>query len=192
MRLIASILTASLAVVALPAAAQDAEPFTGASVVALGGIDHTSSGPGDPLTGFVYGGAVTYDLGEGKLRYGVEAEATGSTMDGCYTMGGTAVRSCTSFGRDLYVGGRVGVVLNPSLMLYGKAGYTNARATGTFDDPSTAASPDLRFEGNDDGYRLGGGLEYDAGKFLIRTEYRYSDYGADRRHQGTVAVGVRF
>lgn len=192
LRSFALLLSAPAALAAVPASAQDAEPFTGGSVVALAGVDHSNDGPGGGATGFLYGGAATYDLGAGKLRYGIEAEATGSTAYGCYKPTGGSTRSCTTADRDLYVGGRVGVVLSPSLMAYGKAGYTNFRSTTGIDDFATPGSPDTLIKGNDDGWRVGAGLEYSAGKFLIRSEYRYSDYGADIRHQGTVGVGVRF
>lgn len=192
MRSIALALSAAAALAAVPASAQDREPFTGGSVAAVAGVDHSGDGPGDGETGFLYGGAVTYDLGAGKLRYGIEAEATGSTAYGCYTPLGGSTRSCTTADRDLYLGGRVGVVLSPSVMAYGKAGYTNFRSSTGIDNFSTPGSPDTLIEGNDGGWRVGAGLEYNAGKFLIRSEYRYSDYGADTRHQGTVGVGFRF
>lgn len=189
---IALILPAALA--AVPAAAQDAEPFTGPSVVAIGGVDHASGG-GFKDTGVLYGGAVTYDLGAGKLRYGVEAEVTGSTKKGCESnLVVTGDRGCYNTGRDFYVGGRLGAVVSENVMLYGKAGYTNARLSGTYNDPATAANPDVRYGDNHGGYRLGAGVEIDAGNFLVRTEYRYSDYNdvAGARHQGTVGLGFRF
>ncbi|WP_423601691.1 outer membrane protein [Sphingomonas sp. MS122] len=180
--------------VAAPAMAQDAEPFTGPSIVAIGGVDHSSGGSDDP-TGFVYGGAVTYDLGSGSLRYGAEAEVTGTTTGECQTssIAGSSQRNCYHIGRDLYVGGRLGMVVAPNLMLYGKAGYTNVRIKESYDNLSTPASPDQKLAGNSDGYRLGAGMELDIGKFLVRTEYRYSDYDwGGHRHQGTVGLGFRF
>ena len=195
MRYFAKALILPAVLIAVPAAAQDAEPFTGPSIVALGGVDHSNGGSNDP-TGFVYGGAITYDLGSGSMRYGVEAEVTGTTTGGCVTStaGTINARHCYDMGRDLYVGGRIGAVVAPNLMVYGKAGYTNARTSGSFDNLATTAKPDSAYAANSDGYRVGGGLELDIGKFLVRTEYRYSDYSgiAGHRHQGTVGLGVRF
>jgi outer membrane immunogenic protein len=194
MRNFAKALIMPVVLVAVPAAAQEAEPFTGPSIVALGGVDHSSGGSGDP-TGFVYGGAATYDLAAGNVRFGAEVEVTGTTTGGCQTStaGGSSQRNCYDMGRDLYAGGRLGVVVAPNLMLYSKAGYTNARITETYDQLATPVSPDRRFAGNSDGYRVGAGAELDIGKFLIRTEYRYSDYNwGGHRHQGTVGLGVRF
>lgn len=195
MRIFAKALILPAVLIAVPAAAQDAEPFTGPSIVALGGVDHSSGGATDP-TGFVYGGAVTYDLGSGNLRYGVEAEVTGTTTGGCVnsTAGSVSASHCYDMGRDLYAGARIGAVVAPNLMVYGKAGYTNARVSGSFDNLATPAKPDTAYADNSGGYRVGGGLELDLGKFLVRTEYRYSDYSgiAGHRHQGTVGLGLRF
>ena len=198
MRKFAKALILPAVLAAVPAAAQDAEPFTGPSVVAIAGIDHagvTQAGRTNfEETGFLYGGAATYDLGAGKLRYGVEAEVTGSTRKGCMSnLSVTGDRGCYSGGRDLYAGGRLGFVASDNVMLYGKAGYTNARQTATYNDPVTPAN-NVNYSDNYGGYRLGAGVEYNVGKFLVRSEYRFSDYGglAGSRHQGTVGVGVRF
>ncbi len=193
MRYFAKALILPAVLIAVPAAAQDAEPFTGPSIVAVGGVDHLGGEFKD--TGVLYGGAATYDLGAGKLRYGVEAEVTGSTKKGCWT--GIVVandRSCSETGRDLYIGGRLGAVVSDNVMIYGKAGYTNARFSGTYDTPATSANPDDRVAENYGGYRLGAGIEYNMGKFVARTEYRFSDYGgiSGSRHQGTVGLGLRF
>lgn len=190
MRNVAKVLILPAALIAVPAAAQEAEPFTGPSVVAIGGVDHASGG-GFKDTGVLYGGAVTYDLGAGKLRYGVEAEVTGSTKKGCENNVIVAGdRACSNTGRDLYVGGRLGAVVSDNVMVYGKAGYTNARQSGTYSAPAAGYSS----ADNYGGYRLGAGVEYNAGNFLVRTEYRFSDYDGilGGRHQGTVGVGFRF
>ncbi|WP_343518344.1 outer membrane beta-barrel protein [Sphingomonas sp.] len=194
MRFFAKVLILPAVLAAAPAMAQEAEPFTGPSVVAVAGVDHTS-GAGVDDTGFLYGGAVTYDLGAGKVRYGVEAEVTGSTKGGCES--GLVVagdRGCYNTGRDLYIGGRLGAVVGQNVLLYGKAGYTNARLSGTYNDPATPASPDYDYADNHGGYRVGAGVEFNAGNFLVRSEYRYSNYDgiAGGRHQGTVGLGVRF
>lgn len=194
MRIFAKTLILPAILIAAPAMAQDAEPFTGPSVVAVAGIDHVGS---DTFSdnGLLYGGAVTYDLGAGKLRYGVEGEVTGSTRKGCASnVAVTGDRACFHTGRDLYIGGRLGAVVAPNVMLYGKAGYTNLRSGGSYNDPATTISPDFKGSENYGGYRLGAGAEFNAGNFLIRTEYRYSDYDglAGGRHQGTVGLGFRF
>lgn len=194
MRIFAKTLILPAILIAVPAMAQDAEPFTGPSVVAVAGIDHVGS---DTFSdnGLLYGGAVTYDLGAGKLRYGVEGEVTGSTRKGCASdVAVTGDRACFHTGRDLYIGGRLGAVVAPNVMLYGKAGYTNLRSGGSYNDPATTISPDFKGSENYGGYRLGAGAEFNAGNFLIRTEYRYSDYDglAGGRHQGTVGLGFRF
>lgn len=194
MRNIAKILILPAALAALPAAAQEREPFTGPSVVVIGGVDHASGG-GFKDTGVLYGGAATYDLGAGKLRYGVEAEVTGSTKKGCLSSVVVANdRACSETGRDFYAGGRLGAVVSDNVMIYGKAGYTNARLSSSYDTPATTANPDSSSAENHGGYRLGAGVEYNMGKFVARTEYRFSDYNGivGSRHQGTVGLGLRF
>ena len=193
MRLFAKALLVPAILVAAPAVAQEAEPFTGPSVVAIAGADHVGSDSFND-TVLLFGGAVTYDLAAGKLRYGVEGEVTGSTRKGCESsVAVTGDRACFHTGRDLYVGGRLGAVVSDNVMLYGKAGYTNARSGGSYDDPATTGSPDFEGSENYGGYRVGAGAEFNAGNFLIRTEYRYSDYGRGaHRHNGLAALGAKF
>ena len=71
------------------------------------------------------------------------------------------------------------------MLIYAKAGYTNARASVT------------GFGGaNFDGIRAGAGVESHARQQLadsVRAEYRYSNYEADlSRNQGVIGLGFRF
>lgn len=174
----------ALALVALTAAAtpafaqDDASTFTGGHISAVVGydiLDLNTSGVDNP-DGVAYGVNLGYDLQRGNALFGIEGEVTESSAE--LKSGNTVVASA---GRDLYVGGRVGFVTGGTL-IYGKAGYTNARVESGSDGE------------NGDGIRVGGGVERKFGQNLFgKVEYRYSNYEADvERHQIVAGLGVRF
>jgi len=153
---------AALALLSSPAMANNNKDFQGAKIAAIGGYDNISG-----FDGFVYGGAIGYDLQSGSVVYGIEGEISDTTA------GPGAI-----IGRDLYIGGRLGYALSPKALLYVKAGYDNFRVFGT----------------NLDGVRVGAGLEYNVSdSIFLRGEYRYTDsqFGIDR-HQAIAAVGFKF
>jgi outer membrane immunogenic protein len=164
-----------LAATATPAFAQEEAaaptPFTGAHAEAVVGWDHVGA-LGDGESGVVYGGAVGYDAQFQHVVVGAEGEVTGSTVE----------ESGVHAGRDFYAGGRIGFVVGDSTLIYAKGGYTNARVTFS----GTGA--------NFDGWRVGGGVEHDFGRFFGKVEYRYSRYeDADlNRDQVVAGLGVRF
>jgi outer membrane immunogenic protein len=174
MRILATSALALIAATATPAFAQDTgstDTFTGPRVEAVAGWDHVGA-QGDGEDGLVYGAAIGFDKQLGHIVLGAEGEVAGSTVDD----------SGVHAGRDLYAGGRIGFVVGNSTLIYGKGGYTNARVS---------------FSGtgvNFDGYRIGGGVEHDFGRFYGKVEYRYSRYeDADlNRDQVVAGVGVRF
>jgi outer membrane immunogenic protein len=181
-----------LAGVASPAFAQEAEPaaaepaqFTGFKLEGLAGYDE----------GFVYGVGAGYDLQLGNLVLGAEGEVSDSTdrecLDSAFAPGD---RFCSSSGRNLYVGGRIGFTVAPRTLLYGKIGYTNQRVKADYTAGTPAALESFTASGKLDGIRLGAGLEQKlGGKAFVKGEYRYSDYeNGSRRHDGVVGVGLRF
>ena len=186
---------------ATPALAQTTgAPFTGLRIEGIAGYDALKDGH-DTSDGFVYGGAVGYDVQLNNLVVGAEGELTGSTAD---TRTDNFINQGDRFrvgmGRDLYLGARVGFPLNPTTMAYAKGGYTNAR----IDTRYTQGSTEVRDHTDLDGFRLGAGLEHQIGaNTYIKGEYRYSNYGhADNsvgrydidvdRHQLVAGVGMRF
>lgn len=201
-KLVLTAATAALGIgLAAPAFAQDdgKAPFTGVRVEALAGYDHLNDGDSNASgrDGFAYGGAVGYDAQVGGVVLGVDGEITGSTTNlraNNVVTAGDQLK--VDAGRDLYAGGRIGYVLSPRAMIYGKAGYTNARINETY----TAGSTTITDHQDLDGYRLGAGVEYKVGPTtFVKAEYRYSHYGeADgydinaNRHQVLAGVGVRF
>ncbi|MGD9670445.1 MAG: cellulose biosynthesis protein BcsS [Hyphomicrobiaceae bacterium] len=75
------------------------------------------------------------------------------------------------------VGGRLGLLVSPRMMIYGTAGFTQAhfRNDGWWD---IGGLEDGRSSRNFNGYFVGGGLEVMLrSNFFLRGELRYADYG---------------
>jgi outer membrane immunogenic protein len=180
--------------VATPALAQQATgPFSGARVEGIVGYD-TTDVESRNADGVVYGVGVGYDVQAGNIVFGVDAEASKSTIDQCVSavsIAGDAL--CAEMGRDLSIGGRIGTQIGSNALLYARAGYTNARVKLDYDHP-TNNTLDFTSSDNLDGVRVGGGLELAIGRnAFARAEYRYSNYeqGFDR-HQVVGGFGLRF
>jgi outer membrane immunogenic protein len=175
---------------AAPVLAQDATPFTGPRVAVTGGWDRVDH-DGENGSGFTYGGTAGYDVALGNFRVAPEVEVTASTQKSCFAE--AAVRHCERADRDFYAGARLGYVAMPKLLLYAKAGYTNARLTDRFS--TTGATPVTVTDHRDrSGVRGGVGAEYAVTpRFFLTSEYRYSNYSGDvSRNQIIGGVGVRF
>lgn len=178
------------------AMAQEAETWTGGHVDAIVGWDKFSND--DPAIsstptnkdGVTYGGQVGFDYDTGSVVLGLEGEYADSSVKECSTGGTTTV--CLKAGRDLYAGARVGVAVgdNRSTLLYLKGGYAN----GGYTVESTTAGTTTSADFDDDGYRVGVGVEQRLSSNLTaKVEYRYSDYGDfNTRNQVVVGMGLRF
>ncbi|MXO61259.1 outer membrane beta-barrel protein [Altererythrobacter salegens] len=196
--LAASIVAAFTFSGAAPAYAQDDKAFTGPWAGAVVGYDTFTSGDDtdDSEDGVTYGIALGYDVNLGGVVLGVEGELADSSVSASATDVLQDDDMLTlSAGRDLYAGIRVGVPVSETMLLFAKAGYSNQRFAATYelDDEVESMGENL------DGYRIGGGLEFDFGQPFARIEYRYSDYGAfsatdieTSRHQVMVTAGLRF
>ncbi|NIJ21855.1 outer membrane immunogenic protein [Sphingomonas naasensis] len=182
-----TLITLAASAAASPAFAQDA-PFNGPRVEIIAGWDHSNLPTADMSDGLTYGGAIGYDVQRGNTVFGVESEITGSTIDrGHQITPDTSIRG--AIGRDLYVGGRVGVAVAPNTLIYAKGGYTNVRSYLDYHSPTFNQDG----SGIQGGYRVGAGAEVKlTEKTYIRSEYRYSDYGGNDRHQVVGGVGIRF
>lgn len=195
MKICCALAATTLALVALPASAQEATPFAGAHVGAEAGWGRVT-GDESAGDGFVYGATAGYDLPAGKLRFGPELEFADSTQETChpYAAGGPAARRCARADRDLYAGVRLGYVVTPSLMLYGKVGYTNGRFSDKYESFVAGAPPKADTADDHNGVRVGAGAEYAVSKrFYLSAEYRYSGYGEGfHRNQVMSGVGFRF
>ena len=192
--LLAALLAGAAGATAAPAFAQDATPFSGVRVEGVVGYD-TTDVEGDNASGVAYGVGVGYDFQAGGVVLGVEGEASDSTLDECVTGVNVAGDElCASAGRDLYAGGRIGYAVSPNVLVYGKAGYTNARIRLDYEDGTAGTALDFSNGENLDGVRVGGGLEFAIGpNSYLKAEYRYSNYeqGFDR-HQALAGFGFRF
>lgn len=158
------------------ASAQESTAFTGPRVEGLIGWDRVQANGGHD-DGVAYGVGVGYDVAVGKgLILGLEGELSDATTKECGTFASAVDRLCARTGRDLYVGGRLGVPVSPNVLLYGKVGYTNARYKLTYDD-GVDGSTNFRDGKNYDGVRLGAGVEYAiTPQAFVKAEYRYSNW----------------
>ena len=218
---IALLAAASTVAIALPAAAQDNEAFTGPRVEVLAGYDQSAAGSDQDnefneeedqsIDGFGYGLGVGYDFAMGGVVLGVEGEIADSSAkydfdenDGENLGFGGRLGA----GRDLYVGARVGFLATPQTLLYVKGGYTNARYDVLADDGETQLETNI----DTDGFRVGAGAEYAVSEnAFVKLEYRYSNYSEAEldfgdldiddtngfdvdldRHQVMAGVGFRF
>ena len=168
------LIIASVAALAFasPALAQESDAeLSGFRLEAIAGLDRVNVDGGGE-TGVAYGVAGGYDIQSGSLVFGVDGEVAFATTDDC----------CTSAGRDLAIGGRIGTRIGSGGLLYTKAAYTNARIKSDFGNF------------NVDGVRLGLGIEQQlTSQFYVKGEYRYSNYQFGiERHQVLAGVGARF
>jgi outer membrane immunogenic protein len=182
MRILFTAAILAAAASATPAFAQDAAPrnFNGPHIEAVAGYDSIGGG-GDSIDGALFGIAGGYDFRINNLVLGIDAEATESTAS--RGTGGNSI----DIGRDLYVGGRIGAVVSDNVLIYAKAGYTNARVEVTFGNVTQGTTYD--------GIRAGAGVEWQFrnSPISLRAEYRYSNYqDSIDRHQGVVGLAYRF
>jgi outer membrane immunogenic protein len=191
--MILTLAAASAAVLAAqPASAQS---FTGPRVEANAGYDVTDTnvnlpGAPDSLEAFRIGAAVGYDFPIGdKFTVGPEIgigwNVAGNTE---FTSGATAAR--VTGGYDLDVSLRVGAKVAQSTLVYAKAGY----ASSEYRLETKTGNTVTEIKDDDDGYRLGIGLEQAFGEHVYaKAEYRFTDYGDDvNRHQFLLGAGYRF
>lgn len=178
-KMILSALAGTAALAATPAFAQGERPvFQGGHVEAITGYDHVNNSGGD---GIMYGIGAGYDFRTGGAVIGIEGEVLESTTGEC------AGNLCVDASRDFYIGGRVGALVAPRVLLYGKVGYSNARVEVTNGNVSDST--------NLDGIRAGAGLEvqFRNSPLSMRAEYRYTNYEQGvERHQGTLGLAFRF
>ena len=185
---------------ATPAYAQDdaAIPPGQLHVYGLAGLDILDEEDAN-VHGIAYAIGAGYDFSVGnEVTLGIEGEVGGATTDKCVTPIVAAADSlCIQAGRDLYVGGRVGIRISGrsnSIFFLG-GGYTNAQADVIYDAGLPGTTGDVDSSDNFDGFRLKAGAEIGLGPNLFaRGEYRFSSYddGDLRRHQVLGGLGFRF
>ncbi|MES2054576.1 MAG: outer membrane beta-barrel protein [Pseudomonadota bacterium] len=187
------VLAAMLAALPGVAYAQDSDSTTAAqsfdgvrAEARLGYETPTVSGNGEVYkigSAVSYGGELGFDIAAGKSvvvgPYAVYEFSSVKLCDG---------PACLSEKGNLGVGGRVGVVVSPNVLIYGKAGYARISfkaSSGSFVDSDSKG-----------GVQGALGVNVNFGKHAYGAlEFNYGDYGKygavnlQRRH---VAVGVGF
>lgn len=119
--------------------------------------------------GLGYGGEVGFDLPLGGIVLGAYAGLDGSTIRQCATA--LTETLCLRPGRSVTAGGRIGVPINRSVLLYAKGGYTNGQIRYDYNDTSVGGSAEsVRM--NMDGYHVGAGVE----AALTRNTYGRLEY----------------
>lgn len=164
---------ALLATAATPAFAQDGATVYVGPVVGYDNVKISDGTDSESDDGILYGitAGVDFDLGPGMFA-GLEAELTdsgvGESIDDVLVAGD---RVSLEAGRNIYVGARLGAAVG-SAKVYVKGGYANGKIEGSYDDTVTVVSDSDEL----DGWVLGTGAQFDVSPFVLRLEYRYTDY----------------
>lgn len=164
---------AAAAAFSAPAFAQDAAPFTGPRAGVTVGYDSVEGFK----DGVSYGLSAGYDVAVApSITFGPEVSLGDSTADADIV--GLEVS------RDLAASVRLGYILNPQVLVFGKVGYASTRFEGS--NSNNGASLE--------GVRFGGGLEYAFnGNAYISAEYQRTEYENNgSRDAGVVGIGFRF
>lgn len=175
------------------AAAQEAEPaveqgFDGVRLEArLGYETPTISDDGDVYkigSAASYGGEIGYDIKAGKVVVGAYATYEFSSVELC---DGSV---CLKEDGNLGVGGRLGFVASPNVLVYGKIGYARIKFSATAGGSSGSESQG--------GVQGAIGVNVNFGKHAYGLiEANYGDYGdfygvGLQRRQVVGGIGVRF
>ncbi|TVV74569.1 outer membrane protein [Sphingomonas solaris] len=199
-KIILALATAGAALGATAASAQvvNNTTFRGFRAEGQVGGDRFQS-QGESNNKFGYGGAIGFDgtIGD-KIVVGPEAtywranEWNGNRTAG--VRGGVVDhKSFEEWGAAV----RVGYLVTPALLVYGKAGYVSNEFRKSFipaAPTATVRETGYYNRGRSDGYQVGGGVEYSlTDMFYVNGEYKYSNYANDSvRQRALVGFGVRF
>jgi len=203
---------AAIAFAASPAAAQN---FSGPRVEGRFGYDGTnisikntrdfggrgSFSSGSTASDLSIGGEVGFDVESGRLAFGGYAGVDLGENDEPFPDRALTFET----GRNFTAGARVGYVVSPTVLLYAKGGYSNARLRPEFTTGATTGQQAAfaGFNRDRSGFHVGGGVEFAvAQSFYGRLDYthhKYKDFQVDanselsfRRNQVTAAIGYRF
>jgi outer membrane immunogenic protein len=163
-------------------------------------IDASSPDRFNPA-GLRLGGYAGYNWQTGRWLYGLEIDAAWSNATDTHT-GVPGCKIACNFGFpgpgvdssfiralwDVSLRPRVGYLVMPETLVYGTAGVALQRievsgtCSNTLADPLCLDSPPFALKTQTDrhtlaGWTIGGGIERKFGAWLLRGEYRYSDFG---------------
>jgi outer membrane immunogenic protein len=186
------------------AAAQNiATSFRGIRIEGDVGADRFKA-EGDRKTRFGYGGSGGFD--------GVIADRIVVGAEGSYWRPNKGSSACGDFGggtlcqRSRYEIGaavRIGYLVTPALLVFGKGGYVHDRQRNSFQSSSGLYYVDGAVVGpgysnsapsSSDGYQAGGGVELSlTPMFYVSGQYVYSRYDNDTsRQRAMFGAGIRF
>lgn len=196
------LLAAAVPAILLAAAPAAAQSFTGPRVEVNTGYDavHAEGLPdkADTVDGIRLGLAAGYDIALApRVIAGVEAGIGWSVADttrATLVSGTSTQRFRLSNGRDIDASLRLGYLVAPRTLVYAKAGWANSVAKVRLDSKVGTTTTTVRTSDDDDGVRIGAGVEHMFGEHAYaKAEYRYTAYGDGvDRHQALVGVGYRF
>jgi outer membrane immunogenic protein len=155
-------------------------------------------------SGITYGGELGYDVSWSSATLGVYAGVEDSSTKECLAIYGDD-EGCLKAGRNITVGARVGYPVGPASLAYIKGGYSNGRASVTYEDFADA-SYNVSEHDNLDGFHVGAGVELGVtSNTYAKLEYVYTDYNGyeisdgtnmlsldAHRHQVVAGFGFRF
>ena len=172
--------------------------FEGQTDVDLPGVGSGSIDT-DGWMGGAFGG---YQVQNGSLVYGAEADVNYSRLDGSLeNAGGDYISSRSTIDGSLR--GRLGVTVTEDILLYGTAGVAAERQRIAVGDATGELGRDTNVA---IGYTVGAGVDARlTDQVFARAEYRYTDYGSEtydiggalidadsNNHRVTVGLGVKF
>ncbi|KTR84755.1 outer membrane immunogenic protein [Novosphingobium fluoreni] len=179
-----------------PVVAENGTAFRGVRLEANAGGDRFMS-EGNHNDKFGYGGTVGFDgqIGE-KLVIGAEGSfwTPGKGNENCT---GLANRNsiCHKAFQEWGAAVRVGYLVTPQFLVFGKGGYVNREQRRRIDGPTGTQLVYDHY--NADGYQVGGGAEFTLTQgrapIYVNAQYVYSNYHGHSSAQRLMGgVGIRF
>lgn len=194
MRKMLMLAAATVSLISGVASAQDTS-FRGFRVEANAGGDRFQS-QGKHNDRFGYGATIGFDglIGD-KIVVGPEASywRANKWTDNSTVIGGGVLdhKSFQEYGAAV----RAGYLIQPRLLVFGKAGYVNNEQRKRYTTPIAGRSYYNHF--SSDGYQVGGGVEYTITDstlpVYVNAQYVYSQYSDNTSRQRVMAgIGIRF
>jgi len=141
-----------------------------------------------------YGAEIGYDYRLGPVVVGAYLGIDNSGTSDCFAIVGSD-RGCVETGRNLYAGGRAGVVVNHNLLIYGRGGLSRSRYSLSYDAVATTNSVDYIIADTAGGTHYGGGVEMAfTPNFYGRVEYvrtRYDRLDTENPLNNNIDVSIR-
>lgn len=180
----------------------------GATVTVTGPAPATTTHTGESRSGKLnYGAELGYDYQLGPVVVGAFAGVDRSNTSDCIAIVGNDV-NCIDSGRNLYAGGRAGVVIGRSLLIYGRGGLSRSRYSLSY-APNATTPFQYVIADSARGTHYGGGVEMAFTRNFyghveyVRTRYQRLDTVnpldddiavsiRTRRSQVSAGIGMRF